>query len=68
VLALERAPPPAAMLAPLAELNRRAGVLVAARQAAANWALSRLAAGGPALYDSDGRQAAARPPRPLARA
>lgn len=68
VRALERQPPPPALLAQLAALNHKAGTLVAARQAAARWALSRLASDGTTLYDSDGQPAAARTPRRLASA
>lgn len=67
VAALEHAAPPPALLEQLAALNHRAGALVAARQAAVAWALSRLGQ-VPALYDADGQRATVRVPRRLASA
>jgi flagellar biosynthesis/type III secretory pathway chaperone len=46
----------------LAQLNRRNGALLAARQANLNWALSRIAP-PTRTYGADGQQAIAPPPR-----
>lgn len=56
-----------AELEALERQNRKNGALLATRQAALHWALSRLAP--PArTYGSDGQQSVAPPPRPLATA
>ena len=61
-----RALPPRSLgreqLESLAELNRRNGALLAARQASLHWALSRLAP-PTRTYGADGQQAIAPPPR-----
>lgn len=51
----------------LAELNRRNGALLAARQASLNWALSRFAP-PTRTYGPSGQQTVAPTPRALARA
>jgi hypothetical protein len=63
VRALERQPPPAPVLEALAACNRETGALLAARQAAVHWALTRIAGGGPQTYDRAGRHPVAAHPR-----
>lgn len=67
--AVERAPPAAEWVQALAGRSREAGALLAARQAAVQWALSRVAPGAAvAVYDSDGQRSVEPAPRPLATA
>ena len=64
---LENSSPDRAGLEQLAELNRRTGALLAARQATLNWALSRLTPSA-RTYGADGQHAVAPAPRRLASA
>lgn len=66
--ALELNPPSRAALEHLAALNDAAGALVAARQAATNWALSRLQPERTTLYGSDGQHTSAPAQRRIASA